>query len=400
MTGHQPEFWHPGILAKYLAADAAARQSGATVEWLVVDQARPETVEVRYPARVEGRLVAKALKLGGQPEPHLPTDAAAPCVSEGLARIIGAMSSAGSEPTLSRRVGAALVELLRPLGIAPAQTLYATELWRLDAFGELVDRMRREPERCVRTYNVAVARHPTAGMRPLIADDVQDRWELPLWRLTRAGVRRRVYAEDLAEGAIPRQELAPRALLMTGMLRMVGCSLFVHGTGGGGVGGGDDEHEGYDAVTDEWLADWLGARDLAPIAVVTATRRLPLLDQGVPTAADVARAAWRAHHARHEPAMLGELDSERRKLALVGRIAATPDRRAHAVLFAQMQSELTGYRARHERELQRLARDAAEARGRLAAAAVAMDRTWAFPLYPEAMLWELKAEIDAAFGVS
>jgi hypothetical protein len=41
MTGHQAEFWHTGILAKYLAADAAAGALGADVAWLVVDQDRP-----------------------------------------------------------------------------------------------------------------------------------------------------------------------------------------------------------------------------------------------------------------------------------------------------------------------------------------------------------------------
>lgn len=401
MTGHQPEFWHPGILAKYLAADAAARRTGASVEWLIVDQGRPEAVEVRYPARVEGRLVAKSVKFGAGERPRIPEDGAATYVSEGLGRIAEAMAVARDEPSLARRVGRAVEAMLKPLGLAPARTLYATELWRLEVFGELVERMRRDPEGCVRAYNAAVAHHPGARMRPLIADEVQDRWELPLWWLTRTGVRRRVYAEDL--GGIPREELAPRALLMTGMLRMGGCSLFVHGTGGGGSGG-DDDHEGYDAVTDEWLGTWLSERGraLAPIAVVTATRRLPLMGGagGVPDSAEAARARWRAHHARHEPAVLGEQETERRKLELVGAIAASDDRRERRGLYDRMQDDLASYRARHAGDLETLRHDAEEAEGRLADASVAMDRTWAFPLYPEEALKELKADIDAAFGVT
>src|SRR5215213_3876168 len=92
ITGHQPEFWHPGILAKYLAADAAARVVGGDVLWVVVDQARPSSVWVPYPARVEGRLTkGEILFAGGDTEPALPDDAAAPFVREGLERIATAM---------------------------------------------------------------------------------------------------------------------------------------------------------------------------------------------------------------------------------------------------------------------------------------------------------------------
>src|SRR5207244_3420922 len=120
-------FWHPGILAKYLAADAAARKWGGETAWLVVDQGRPATVEVRYPARVDGRLVAKSILFGGNGDPAVPDDAAALCVRDGLARIVAAMGHTRAEPTLARRVGRALESLLSPLVAAPARTLYATE---------------------------------------------------------------------------------------------------------------------------------------------------------------------------------------------------------------------------------------------------------------------------------
>ena len=35
---------------------------------------------------------------------------------------------------------------------------------------------------------------------------------------------------------------------MTGLMRLAGCDLFIHGTGGGA----------YDLVTEEWLGSWMG----------------------------------------------------------------------------------------------------------------------------------------------
>jgi hypothetical protein len=395
ITGHQPVFWHPGILAKYLAVDAAARATGAEPVWLVVDQGRPATVEVRYPARVEGRLVSRSILFGGDTGPEAPADGAAPFVREGLQRIIQAMAGARGEATLSQRVGRALETLLAPLVTRTGRTLYATELWKLPVFGDLVERMRAQPERCVLTYNDAVARHASAGIRPLVADQVQDRWELPLWRLPPGEPRRRVYAEDLP--TTPREQLAPRALVMTGMLRMSECSLFVHGTGGGG--GEDDDHEGYDTVTEEWLRDWLGGVALAPQSVVTATRRLPLGVPDCPGEREIARVRWRAHHARHAPADLGDRAATAEK---AGALAAmrTPDRGVRAAQFRRMHGALDAYRSRHTAELAALDREAGEIAGRCADAAVAADRTWPFPLYPHEMLLDLKREIDAAFGVA
>jgi hypothetical protein len=395
MTGHQPLFWHPGILAKYLAADAAARKWGGETTWLVVDQGRPATVELRYPARVAGRLVSKSVLFGGNGDPAVPDDAAVPCVRDGLARIIAAMNAARGERTLSRRVGRALQTLLSPMMAAPARTLYATELWELPAFTGLVSRMTADPEHCVRAYNAAVAHHPSAGMRPLIADDIQDRWELPLWWLPREGPRRRVYAEDLRN--IPRDELAPRALLVTGMLRMSECSIFIHGTGGGGS---DDEHEGYDTVTEEWLRQWIGTTALAPLAVVTATKHLPLGVKSCPGAAEVATAKWRAHSARHHPAMLGEPTNESVKATHVAAIKSSRDRHARDASFRAMHHILDEYRARRVQDLSGLEYAAAEVEGQKADAAIASDRTWPFPLYPPEALQDLKRRIDRAFGVA
>jgi hypothetical protein len=233
-------------------------------------------------------------------------------------------------------------------------------------------------------------------VRPLVADEVQDRYELPLWWLPPGGPRHHVYAEMLGE--IPLDQLAPKALLMTGVLRLAGCDLFIHGTGGGGTEESAG-HEGYDRVTEDWLHAWLGTEPskLAPITVATATRLLPLPGGEPPEPSAVARAVWLAHHARHSPDVLRDAyygDAKARLVHAV-RAAPAPDR---ARLFRQLQALLAEYRRLHEPDLQAMQRQAALASGRLLNAAVAFDRTWAFPLYPDSQLESLQAEIIAAFS--
>jgi hypothetical protein len=319
-----------------------------------------------------------------------------PFVDAGLAAIRAAFDAHRTEPTLARIVAAAFADLAAPLLRRPPRAShFAADLHRTDLFPELVATMARDPERCIRAYNAAVARHPAAGMRPLAADPIQDRWELPLWRLPKGEPRRHVYAEDLS--SIPIDELAPKALFMTGLMRLAGCDLMIHGMGGAGPDEGG--HEGYDRITDEWLRDWLGEQSIAPIVLVTATLRLPLLSSEPPTADQVARATWLAHHARHNPDVLRDTYAADAKAKLVARI--TQDDRPHRHDdFRRMHDLLDRYRTDHAPDLADLDRRAQDARARLADAAIAMDRTWPFPLQPAAALRELQSRIAAAFATA
>lgn len=401
MTGHQALFWHPGILAKFLAADAAAKVFGAKVAWLVVDQDAPAAVPVRYPARDgEGRLVVRTREytLAGWAGPMPREGEVLPSVAAGLERIERAMAGSPRSEHLAERVAAALGRLMQPLlreDAAPPMVM-ATHLAETTFFGELVERMKREPERACGIYNAAVARHPAAGMRPLLFNRVQEQYELPLWHISPTGVRKRVYAETLDN--VPRHELAPRALLLTGLIRMAGCDLFIHGTGGGGAGG-EEPHEGYDRVMEDWLSAWLGvlSRDLPPAVVVTATLRLPLENGDAPTSEEAARAVWRAHHARHDPALLGDSALAGMKMDIVRRIRAAP-RNERGALFEQLQTLLRRFREEHSADLADIARHADTARHRVTEAQIARDRTWAFPLYPQPMLDSLRREIEMCFG--
>jgi hypothetical protein len=410
MTGHQVEFWHPGILAKYMAADAAARTLGAGTAWILVDQDAQPTVQVRYPARdAEGRLVVRTREYSAAgASPLSPHDDIAPLVAAGLANIEEAMSRHRDEPVLVRRAAGALRDLMMPLLSDEPACIFATELGKTTLFGALVERMRQDPEQLCATYNAAVARHPSAGVRSLVVNEVQDRYELPLWHITPAGARQRMYAELLDE--VPAEALAPRALLMTGLLRLAACDLFIHGTGGGGA---DEAREGYDRVTEEWLIAWLDMprESLAPATVVTATLRLPLSERPLPTRAEVAQSTWRAHHARHDPASIGDRGGAEYKRMLVASLSAMRREadgeggrgaggasRERALLFERLHDFLSAYREQHRDELAGLALEAGHLRRRLEESAILLDRTWPFPLYPGSSLQELRARIDEAFA--
>lgn len=241
-----------------------------------------------------------------------------------------------------------------------------------------------EPERCVRAYNEAVASVPHARLAPLHLDHPRG-IELPLWSLPGSGgSRARVYAATL-DAADP-GALAPRAILMTGLLRLAGCDLFIHGTGG----------RAYEAVTERWFRDWLGVT-LAPMAVATADLRLPLEAPCV-TDADVARARWEAHRALHDPGILGDESAAGAKRAMIESIrAARAAGRDPLPFYREMHAELRTYREAHAAALGGLARRADRLEDDRLEAAIAADRTWPFPFHADAALCALADAIGARF---
>jgi hypothetical protein len=407
MTGHQPTLWHAGILAKYLAAGAAARALGAVPAWLVVDQDEVGPLEIRYPRLERGvpRAGRVVLSDAGPAEPPAAgravtrelgplrtayadqasrTTPASPDVAAGLARIESALAEAAEgSANLAEQVASALALLMEPL-TPPAPTVFATALSRTDAFARLWDRMRADPAACVSAYNEAAAAFPHAGVRTLAA--APGRVELPVWRLEPGSARRRVFS-DAASG-VPAHTLAPRALLMTGLVRLCGCDLFIHGTGG----------HAYDRITDRWLERWLGVAALAPTALVTATLRItPPGVEGLEPES-VWRARWRASHARHNPGALDDADAARAKGELLRAIASAPRRSpARRELFRRLHEGLERYRAAHAARLGAIDADARALSERLDALGVLADRTWPFPLHPPAALAGLSDAINAAF---
>jgi len=408
-TGHQAEFWHPGIMAKYIAAGAVAERVRATggraeVTWLVVDQDANEPWKVPYPGLVEGKLTravwsvpfadkgsASAGAFAAEtPACALPVLQPGPaprgalvCVDEGLEAVRAALVRHAGESNAARQVTMALCDLLAAW-CRPDRVVYASGLARTPEFGEFVEQLGREPAVCVQAYNRAVAAVPEARVRALRVEG--GRVELPLWRMPSAPgrARRAVWSDELA--SVKMEELSPRALAMTALVRMGLCDLFIHGTGGGV----------YDRITERWLGEWLGGEPLAPTAVVTATRYLPF-DVRVRRPEEIARARWAAHAARHSPALLGDADGERRRRDLVAAVKSArargeSPRAAYEALHAFLGQE------REERagNLQELERGAVEAARDVEVAGVVYDRTWPFPLYPRGVLDGLKVEVERA----
>ncbi len=403
MSGHQAEVWHPGILTKMIALREVAKQTAAAAVWIVVDQDSNEPGLIRYPSRTgspAGRLITASWNVGrllgasdtptASRPPWTEADlapnwgerpAATPGVACGLASIRDGLRRHAAEPSLAAQLTAAVAQLARSV-VEPPTPCMASVISRTDAFASIIERMRSDFAACTDTYNEAAAASPDAGLRPLATD----RGELPLWRLAANQPRRRVFANQL--GDIPIAELAPRALLTTAILREFGCDLFIHGLGGGI----------YDRATERWVGDWLGWT-LAPAVVATCTCVLPLRSEPPPSGEDVRRAVWQAHHARHEPSVLGDAWASRRKHDLVEEIAHRRRRGEDAgSSFDELHRLLSRIRLENAVGLEALTRRATELRDGLADAMVANDRTWPFALYDAQQLIALRDRVSARFA--
>lgn len=406
MSGHQPWLWHPGILAKVAALGAASEACDAAGAWVWVDQDVLDPGEVSYPAvGAKGEVRRTAWRLAPGPGADVPlasaaawpadglapapTDAHPACRAGGLERVRRALTGAASREGLGAQWAGAMESLCTeegfPLGAsgarAGARSFSATAMARTSLFGEVLARMKADPGRAAETYNAAAERDPGAGIRALRVDEDV---ELPLWFLEPGRARRPVFASDL-ESWRDGPALAPRALLMTGLLRAHACELFIHGRGGGR----------YDRITEDWFSAWLGAR-LAPVAVVSADVRLPLLDGPVPSAREVAQARGLAHRARHDPALLGDAAGGEAKRAAVAEIARR--RRAGenpAPVFAHLHRMLEAARAQAPSRLAAVDAMAGDVARRFAQREVAGARDWPWVLASAGVLEALRLGVRA-----
>lgn len=398
MSGHQSEFWHPGILAKWFAVQAAGERNGAESAWVEVDSDVNAGWSMAYPAAGPKRATWDMGLKDGRPVDETPTGSLSPIAVraedverlgpapgygfavDGLRAMAAALERHGGATNLAEQVAGARGELLEWCGPVP-KILFSSRLARLSLFAEAVHTMRSDPAGCAAAFNRAAAKHPRAGVRPLAM--AEGRVELPLWSLADGQPRKRVFAHEL-ESLDPRW-LAPRALLLTGLLRAGACDLFIHGLGG----------EKYDFVTEAWLGEWLGWT-LAPTAVVSATLYLPFEAMDVPSPERIARARWEAWHARNDPAMLGDGAAAARKRELIEAIKGEPDRRRRAAIFREMRGVTEEARRGAEGEIGELGALAAALMQRGALAGVVFDRTWGFPLYPRESLEDLQRLVRRA----
>ncbi|MHC4106482.1 MAG: hypothetical protein ACYSTY_00200 [Planctomycetota bacterium] len=403
-TGHQTLLWHPGILAKYLAVEAFRRRHpNVAVANLIVDQHAGGFGSFDVPVRRrDGSLAVRTFELTTQrpdvpmamheaftpPRPPQDLPVALPSVQFGIERIFGAVYDHRDAPNAAMQMAAALADLMQPW-VGPIPGVTATQLLGTSLGRSLLEAMVADPRRCAAAYNDAVAAVPEAGIGPLLIRD--DYVELPLWRLRPDGRRMRAYDSDvqawLEGGATtaPPLRLMPRALLLTALVRVGMCDLFIHGTGGAT----------YDRAMEMWIKGWLGVV-AAPVAVVTATLRLPL---GASPAEpiDVRRALAAARRAWHDPESLAQGSPGPVKRGLLAEIESLPRRsQARKALFFEMHEKIAQLRREHDAAVREARERAATAARRAREAPIADRRTWTFVLYPPAMIDELAAAIDAA----
>ncbi len=416
MSGHQAQWWHAGIFAKQIALAALCEGAATAGAWVVVDQDASDSLTVVYPARSPGGTLPSrgAWALGPEslaahlradvalcdlpaftPNPP-PTDAATPDVARALRAIADCTARWAHATTAAEQIARANAELAATaLNAEQAPTLlFATDLLRTAAARSLIEKMADDPAACTRAYNRAVAESGVHTVAPLSEAADKGRFELPLWQLSGKGSkptpRRRVFAASL--GDTPLDVLAPRGVLMTALLRWLGCDLFIHGTGGGATG----EDGGYDKVAELWMRYWLGV-ELAPSVVATATALLPMGAAPTLTESDLVAAHRRIENARHAPRTLGDANAQGQKDALVAKIAATADRAERLRLYKQLQHHLEAYRTAHAAEIQASAKAAADTAGELARQSILRERTWPWPLLPRTMVLQLQRTVRAQF---
>jgi len=425
-TGHQPTLWHPGILAKDLAADTFAKHVGGRALHVVVDYdtVGPPVIDV---PTLEGLLLTvKCLRLNKQAEPTgLPANTHAPIdkqyaadvlydlrdvfydtqspllsVEIGLTDLAAAFEEGEDETNLSEQIS----------GVVQRNALRYAAVPRVLGSGLVtqgfVDRLLADPVGCVRAYNRAALAYPEAGIRPLYLG--RDVVEAPLWAQDH-GPRTPVFM-DLGDSSRPQlftqgqaldltgpdvlQHLRPRAVSLSALMRSEHCDLFIHGTGGGV----------YDRVTEQWWGDWVG-ESLAPMAVVSADVHM---DFGLPTATPghLTRAIGHAHRLWHNVARFMQrpaprdaaLQQEKRQLLM--HMDDDRDKRRRAKAFKRIHQINAELRERHADQIKGAQRDAEDARAGIANASMTRRRDWCFALYPEEQLQDLADQISPRLPAS
>ena len=397
-TGHQTLLWHPGILAKYLLVEAmTAVDDRLASANLVVDQHTGPFGEFDVPLRrPDGSLDETTIILTGYraevpmgehaafDPPPAPDDLplALPSVRRGLERIFGAVTAARGEPDAAMQMAAALDRLMshwvEPASKVRASLLVGTPLGRL-----LVRMMAREPDRCARLYNEAVAFAGVRDISPLAIS--AEAVELPLWVVDEVGRRRRATDRDVGTWDSPPAapaRLLPRALLLTALVRLGVCDVFIHGTGGAA----------YDRAMELWVQRWLGIQP-SPCGIATATLRLPLGDGGDAVDLDEARRAVR--RLWHDPQRATRRGgASAGKQAFLELITGAPRRsRRRREIFGQMHGHLNQQRRVHAAAIGEARGQVQTATRQRAEAPIIARRTWPFPLYPKEMIDRLAKEV-------
>jgi len=425
VTGHQPEFYHPGVWVKDFLLQRLSEDTGAAAIDLVVDSDGFDTLEIHSPClKPEVRVCRAFLAVGT-------TDGCFACTPVPDAGDIGEFCRAGAEqlqtlpaPALGRHFAAycellqaaapsarnvaELVTFSRRAYEAAAGTDYlelpVSSMARSRSYAALAAHLALDAQAFADVYNSALHDYrertgTRSNAQPFpdlgTADGLV---ELPLWHI--AGRRATVWARtgeapalvvegevvcDLSGGPAAAVEailslgatLAPKALALTMHARLLVADLFIHGVGGGR----------YDQVTDDVLRRYFGVEP-PPFAVASMTMYLPL-GAHVVKDEEVEAVAMALNRLRHNPdQMLTEIEFETtaehdtavalasEKASLVEAIAAAgADKKAIGARIREVNGELAALLEPFEQELRAELEQLTQLRE---ASEVLTDRTYPF----------------------
>ncbi len=286
-----------------------------------------------------------------------------------LERFAESIRSAGNDLSLASQLIRAQLHMARSWAGRPT-VLSAYRLLKTACGRWLLDRMQRDSVRCVQAYNAAVSVDPDAGIRPLDMNI----GELPLWD-NRSSGRRTARRQDLDES-----NLLPKALVITAIMRLAGCDLFIHGTGGAR----------YDALMESWIRQWLGL-EVMPFMVATADVRLPL--PGLEAIARLGQSlVSRGRRAYHDPESIEEAKDApgpRKRAALATIESAPRGSEARREAFATMHQTLATLRDVNQRTSAAVAGRVRDARRTTAR------RDWDFFFYPDELMDDLAEDVES-----
>jgi hypothetical protein len=442
-AGHQPEFVHPGVWAKYVVVRELADSAGAAGIDLVVDNDAPRSGSLAVPVPTEDSLlkVREFVFTAGTPGSAYegratvsPEQAAA--LTRELADLLGERFTGSLMPAylqgLSEHAGAidAVGQHLAARAGIDANAVARLAEYRVSRVvgGPFVADLLIDAARFAQAYNQSLADYRRdQGLRnvhrPLPDLGQQDgRIETALWIYQPGQRRRRLWVEPQGEtvalhadaecvGSVATRDLKrdaddtlaglrpwvirPRALALTLWARLLACDLFVHGIGGAK----------YDRITDGIFRRYYGCRPPA-YTCVSATLRLPWAMFPV-TPADLMASArrvrdWRFNPGRYCANLPPDLLSEREQLIrrsdeLRANRGPHPERRTIFTAIRGVNTRLVESRPEVGRELTefhaRLARESESNR-------VAAGREYFYALQPHPRLERLAARLVEATELS
>jgi hypothetical protein len=363
VTGHQPEFIHPGVWAKHVVAcRLASAVSGQAVN-LVVDSDAPRDFTLEVPGVDDGAVRVRRIRFADVPTGTIYEDVPA-ADAQSVDRLRAAVAAAMGD-RYRRSLMPDFLEALDPAA-APRdwtdQMVFARQVVEAKLgvrmvdhriskvwFGPLVAEIIANAHRFAACYNGALGEYRRANrvrgnQRPIPDLRVDGpRCEVAAWVHDDSGRRRRLYTERVGDrvrlladaepigetsaDSLQRWDRAeaclrglngfgfrPRALTLTLWARLCLADLFVHGIGGAK----------YDRITDCLIHGYFGITPPG-MACVSATLRLDLPRRDV-TEQDVRRGEHRLRDLRYNP---------QKHVDCNGRCASLVAARAEAVNEAQ-----------------------------------------------------------------